>query len=296
MTDRILDLSDSPAYLHISNHLLIVERDGFDKVSIPLPDLAAVVVSHPQVRYSQAVLSELAAAGVAFVTCDRAHLPVGMLIPLAGHSTQVERFHRQAAAPLPLKKRLWQQIIKAKIHAQSRALLQLHGQDHGLAAMAPKVRSGDPQNLEAQASRKYWPALFADSAFRRDREAEDQNRLLNYGYGVLRAIIARALCAAGLHPSLGLHHHNRYNALCLVDDLMEPFRPVVDVSVARFVQIHGSQSPMNTQAKYFMLAALTGRFERDGEKRTLFDLSSRAAQSLASVFMGEARALILPEV
>ncbi|MBZ0254251.1 MAG: type II CRISPR-associated endonuclease Cas1, partial [Candidatus Methylomirabilis sp.] len=235
-------------------------------------------------------------SGGAFVACDEKHLPVGMLLPIDAHFVQAERFARQAEAAFPVKKRLWKQVVQAKIRAQGRLLDALHGKDMGLLPMAGRVRSGDPDNLEAQASRRYWGALFDKPGFRRDRTAEDANRNLNYGYAVLRAIVARAVCAAGLHPSLGLHHHNRYDAFCLADDLMEPFRPVVDGAVVRWVRERGEGAPFDREAKARLLEALTGRFEAEGEARTLFDLAARAASSLAGVFLGERADLALPEL
>ena len=148
-----------------------------------------------------------------------------MLLPLVGHHLQARRFVAQAAASVPTKKRLWRQIVRAKIELQAHTLETLHGDSAGVRPLMRLVRSGDPENVEARAARAYWPLLFADDDFRRDHERGDQNRLLNYGYTVLRAIVARAICAAGLHPALGLHHHNQYSAFCLADDLMEPFRP-----------------------------------------------------------------------
>jgi CRISPR-associated protein Cas1 len=238
MTNRILDLSEAPARLRVRNRLLVVQRDDTSEVSMPLVDLAVVLVSHPQVTYTQAVLAGLAEAGGSFIACNRRMLPVGMFLPLVAHHAQVQRFAAQARAALPLRKRLWKQIVQAKIRAQAETLAKLHGTEHGLRALAAKVCSGDPQNVEARAARRYWPLLFADMDFRRHRENEDQNQLLNYGYAVLRAIVARAICAAGLHPCLGIHHHNRYDAYCLADDLMEPFRPTVDHAVAEYVSSH----------------------------------------------------------
>lgn len=178
---------------------------------------------------------------------------------------------------------------------QAQALEMLHGNSAGLRPLVPLVRSGDPENIEARAARIYWPLLFADESFRRHREAGDQNRLLNYGYAVLRAIVARALCAAGLHPTLGLHHHNQYSAFCLADDLMEPFRPVVDTVVARLVRESGDTPPLDTTTKAVLIDALLGLCRLDGQVRTLFDATTFAAQSLAAVFLREARRLTLPE-
>ncbi|RKY25026.1 MAG: type II CRISPR-associated endonuclease Cas1, partial [Planctomycetota bacterium] len=226
MTERVLDLSEEPARLRVRYGQLVIRRSGMPDAAVPLVDLAVLVASNPQVSYTNAVLAGLAEAGGTFITCDRKHQPAGMLLPLRSHSLQAERFARQASASQPTRKRLWRQIVRAKIRAQSNLLKKLYGNDRGLSALISRVKSGDPQNLEAQASRRYWPALFADKSFRRDPDREDQNRFLNYGYAIIRAIVARAICAAGLHPSLGLHHHNRYNAFCLADDLLEPLRPI----------------------------------------------------------------------
>lgn len=295
MINRILDFSESPARLRVRYEQLLVERPDCPDVTIPLTDLAVVVVSHPQVTYTQAVLSGLAEAGGTFVACNGKNLPVGIFLPLVNHCTQAERFTAQAQASEPTRKRLWQQLVRAKIRAQADTLDQLYGTDHGLKALLPLVRSGDPSNVEARAARRYWPRLFANMNFRRHREDEDQNLLLNYGYAVLRAIIARAICAAGLHPSLGLHHHNRYNPYCLADDLMEPFRPTVDRSVAEYVSTHDAIYGVEAAAKQHILSDLTARYLVAGEQRTLFDTAARMAASLADVFLGNAKELELPD-
>ena len=235
MTDYIIDLTEEPARLSARLGQLVIQRREQKDVTLPLEDIAALLVGHKAVVYTHAALAGLAERGGVFVPCDDAHLPVGMMAPLRGHHLQSERMARQAAAPLPTRKRVWQQIVRAKIRAQGRLLLALRGDDRGLPGLAETVKSGDPSNVEAQAARRYWPILFDDKTFRRDRDETDQNRYLNYGYAVLRALVCRAVCGAGLHPALGLHHHNRYNAFPLADDLMEPFRPVVDGAVVRVV-------------------------------------------------------------
>ncbi len=296
MTDRILEISDQPTRLSARNALLVVHRGEEDEeTTIPFADLAVLVVSHPQVSYTQAVLAELVAAGGAFIACDRRHLPVGMLLPLDAHYIQTERFALQARAPLPLRKRLWQEVVRAKVRAQGRLLQKVHGNDLGLAALAAQTRSGDPSNIEAQASRRYWPALFDDPDWRRDFQREDQNRLLNYGYAILRAVVARAIAAAGLHPSLGLHHHNRYNSFCLADDLMEPFRPIVDESVVDLICGGGPYFTLDRQTKTALLEAVTGRVPIQGNSRTLFDAASITASSLVAVLEKKSKRLILPE-
>ncbi len=295
MINRILDFSEAPARLRVRVAQLIVERQDLPEVSVPLADLAVILVAHPQVTFSQAVLSGLAAAGGVFVTCDGHNLPVGMMLPLASHHTQAERFAAQASAPLPVRKRLWRQIVQAKIKAQAALLVELRGTDFGVKPLAARVHSGDPSNVEARAARRYWPAVFADLDFRRHRENEDQNILLNYGYAVLRAIVARAICAAGLHPSLGIHHHNRYNAFCLADNLMEPFRPAVDRAVAEYMSTHDEPYKLEAAAKQNIIGELTSRYEVDGQQRTLFDTAARMASSLADVFMGSREELELPD-
>jgi CRISPR-associated protein Cas1 len=304
MRNRIIEISESPARLRIERRQLVIDCGDDPQAAgdpaeprrvsrVPIDDLAAVVVSHPQVSYTQAVLSELAAAGGAFVTCDNSRMPVGLLLPMAGHFIQGERFRKQMELSLPRRKRLWQQIVRAKIVMQAALLSTRIGTDCGLAALLPNVRSGDPSNVEAQAARRYWTALFG-SDFRRDRDAADHNRLLNYGYAVLRAVTARAICAAGLHPSVGLHHHNRYNTWCLADDLLEPYRPIVDRAVAELMDGAESVPEMDRPTRDALLSSLTGAVELCGETRTLFDALSRTAASLVQVIGGEGDRLDLP--
>lgn len=297
MTERIVDLSEEPARLSVRHKQMVIQRgEGEDKeeITVPLSELVVLVVSHPAVRYTHGALSGLCAGGGVLVLCNEKRLPTGMLLPLEGHYAQAERFAAQAQAPLPVRKRLWRQIVSEKVKAQGRLLSSLGGRDEGLSTLAKKVRSGDPENVEAQASRRYWPALFGKE-FRRNPEAEDQNRLLNYGYAVLRAATARAVCAAGLHPSLGLHHHNRYDTFCLASDLMEPFRPLVDGAVAHLVQEAGPQAPLDKATKGALVSALLKRrFMLEGDSRTLFDVLARAASSLAAALEGRRQKLILP--
>ena len=296
MGDRIVDFSAEPAYLSSRLGLLVIEQKDKPEVTMPFEDIAVLIASHPQVRYSNAVLAQLSLKGGAFIVCDGKYLPVGMLLPLVGHSTQGERFIRQANASEPTCKQLWKQVVQAKVKNQGKLLKELYGNDEGLIALASRVRSGDVENLEGQASRRYWPKIFGDKQFSRDREAEDQNKFLNYGYTVLRAIVARAICGAGLHPSLGIHHHNRYDSFCLADDLMEPFRPIVDKAVVQLVKEKGTEAELGKEIKAILIGALTARFDLEGESRTLFDILARTASSLAQVFEGKAGELILPDI
>ena len=280
--------------LSVRHSNLVVRRADDSDISLPLDDVAVVVASHPAVSLTHAVLAGLAAAGATFVSCDDRRLPVGMMLPLQGNFVQAERLAAQAAASRPTAKRLWQSIVRAKIAAQSAALRLETGDDAGLAAMVARVRSGDPDNIEAQAARRYWRLFFEDPEFERNRAAEDINGVLNYGYTVLRAMTARAICAAGLHPCFGLHHHNRYSQFTLADDLMEPFRPVVDRAARDVVRTFGSDATVDKQTKAVVFEHLLARYELDGERRTLFDILARLATSLVAVFEGRADELCLP--
>ncbi|MGH9467240.1 MAG: type II CRISPR-associated endonuclease Cas1, partial [Terriglobales bacterium] len=242
---RIVDVADNAISLSVRDAQLRVRLAGGGEMTTPLSELAALVISNPAVTMTQAVIAGVAEGGGATVICDRKHLPAAVMLPVQVHVTQTERFSAQVRMTAPLRKRLWQRIVIAKIRAQARLLDSLHGDDSGLAQMAARVRSGDGANLEGQAAQRYWPRLFRDPHFRRGREGPDQNSHLNYGYAVLRAVVARALCGAGLHPSLGLQHHNRYDPFCLANDLMEPFRPIVDRAVYLWVQDHDPSLPLD---------------------------------------------------
>ncbi len=296
MIDRVLELSEGPARLSVRYEQLVIERDGVPPITTPIQELAALVLTHPRVQLTQSVISRIASAGGSVVFCDDKYLPTAMVLPLQAHFVQTERYAKQAQLSMPGRKRLWQQIVRAKIRAQGRLLTQLYGEDYGIGEMQRRVRSGDPDNIEGQAARRYWPLLFADPKFRRGSEGPDQNNHLNYGYAVLRAVVARALCANGLHPSLGLQHHNRYDSFCLASDFMEPFRPVVDKAVAFWVRDNDPTQPLDHSAKMALLNILQERYEVEGEERTLFDLLAKAAANLARVVMGEAKTLQVPEL
>ncbi|MBX3459983.1 MAG: type II CRISPR-associated endonuclease Cas1 [Planctomycetes bacterium] len=301
MTDRILDFSQEPARLSVRLENLVIERDDQPPRMIPIAEIGVIVVSHPRVSYTHSVLMLLAQKGGAFITCDERRLPVAMLLPLQSNVTQTEIMAAQANAPEPVRKRLWKRIVRAKIKAQARALdaCRLDGQP--VRALVPDVKSGDSGNIEAQAARRYWSALsgrLLPEGFKRDPDSDWPNPLLNYGYAVLRAIVARALCASGLHPSMGLHHHNRYNPFCLADDLMEPLRPLVDKAVIGFLREKPETTDITKEARAHVIGKLTDRYMHREEARTLFDITGRTAARLAAVFMGEALAkdFVYPEV
>ncbi|MBK8913458.1 MAG: type II CRISPR-associated endonuclease Cas1 [Phycisphaerales bacterium] len=294
MTDRILDLSAEPAMLRAENDQLCIRRGEIEIARTPLAELAAVLLTHPQVTCTQPALAGILRYGGAVIVCGPDSLPVGLMLPLVGHSTHTERVKAQAACPRPRAKRLWQQIVRAKIAAQSALLRDLHGHDAGLCEMVRTVRSGDSTFVESRAAQRYWPLLFDDPAFVRRREVPDQNRYLNYGYAVLRAIVGRALVATGLHPALGLHHHNRYDPFALAADLMEPLRPCVDRMVCEVVGCFGRDAALQRNVKTALLEPLLGRWSDGAEARTLFDWSARLAQSLVTALTGENARLLLP--
>lgn len=296
MTDRIIEIADGPTRLHVKMEQLVIEKDGQPEVTTPLAELAALVLTNPRVQLTQAVISGVAAAGGSVVICGPNFLPAAMMLPLQTHYLQTERLAQQAQMSAPLRKRLWQHIVQAKIRAQSRLLIELHGEDNGLKGLVAQVQSGDPKNVEAQAARRYWTLLFANPKFRRDREAPDQNRHLNYGYAVLRAITARAICGAGLHPSLGLQHRNRYDPFSLAADLMEPFRPIVDRAVAQWIQEHDPMAELDPETKSWLVGTLLARFTVEHEERTLFDILARTASSLAQAILEKKPRLDLTEM
>lgn len=297
MIDRIIEIAN-PARLNVRDAQLVIERPQAEQLALtfttPISEIAVLLLAHPQITLSQAVLSRIAEAGGSVVTIDGKFLPASMQLPVQAHFLQTERFAKQMQLSLPNRKRLWQQIVRAKIRAQGELLNELHGNDGGLVAMSARVRSDDAGNLEAQAARRYWPLIFADPKFRRGSEGPDQNRHLDYGYTVLRAAVARALCAAGLHPSIGLRHKNRYDAFCLAADLMEPFRPLVDRRVAEWIRDHDPAAPFDPATKNWIIGTITGRYLCDREQRSLFDILLRTANSLAQCMTGERREIEIP--
>lgn len=288
MTNRILDFSKDPVRLRIDNGCLAVRaQDGSELDSIPLSDIESVVLSNPAITISQSALASLAAAGVSTIVCDAKSRPVGMVLPLEAHQEQRARFLAQTTLSAPRKKRLWQSVVRAKIAAQAQILEEFRGIDYGLRAMAKRVGSGDPSNVEAQAARRYWLMLFSEEGFRRRDEEDARNHCLDYGYAVLRAAVARAVCASGLHPSLSVHHRSPYNTFPLADDLMEPFRPAIDRTVALEIASRSSAEPLalDPRAKRALIGALTARYRADGESRTLPDLITRTCQSFAAAVL-----------
>jgi CRISPR-associated protein Cas1 len=279
MIGRVVEIAEDGRHLSIARGFMTVEAEGREIGRVPLDDIGVVIANAHGVSYTNNLLVKLAEKGAAVVLCGANHSPVAWLWPIAGNHEQAKRMRAQIEATRPLEKRLWQTIVRAKVEQQGAVLAAIGRPAGGFRLLAREVKSGDPENVEAQASRRYWPLLMGED-FRRDRALPGANALLNYGYTVLRAATARAVVAAGLHPSLGIQHQG--NPLCLADDLMEPFRPMVDLMVFRLVG--QGVSDVTPEAKR-ALAMLTAADMRTARGTTpLATCLERLATSLAQSF------------
>lgn len=290
----------NPAYLSLRNAQLIVSLpnvEGVDesltKTTVPIEDIGVVVLDHKQITITHGVLEALLENNSAVITCDSCRMPVGLLLPLCGNTTQNERFRAQLDASLPLQKQLWQQTIRAKIENQAATLKECRGCDvRNMMRWVEDVRSGDTDNLEARAAVYYWANLFSN--FRRDRDGEPPNNLLNYGYAILRAAVARGLVVSGLMPTLGIHHHNRYNAYCLADDIMEPYRPYVDRLVVELYDSGVEELSQSVKAKLLSIPVLDVFI--NGQRSPLMVAVGQTTASLYKCFSGESRKILYPEM
>lgn len=291
MIGRVVEIAEDGRHLAKARGFLTVSAEGSEIGRVPLDDVAAVVASAHGITYSNNLLVALAERGAPLVVCGADHRPAAFLWPADGHHEQAGRMADQAAASLPLKKRLWAQLVVAKIESQKATLETVGATHEGLTLLARKVRSGDPDNVEAQAARRYWPLLFGKE-FRRDRGAEGPNAMLNYAYTVLRAGAARAIMAAGLHPSFGLSHRQRTNAFALADDLMEPFRPLADLIV--FNLVGNGQVGVDRDTKPDLARILITDMSTSEGARPVGLCLERLAFALSRCFAGEASRLELP--
>ncbi len=287
----------NPAYLSLKNQQLVIQLDKSDeKRTIPIEDIAYVLLDNQQITITHGAIAALLDNNAAIITCDNRHLPIGLMLPLEGNTLQSERFQNQIEASLPLRKQLWQQTIECKIRNQAALLKMLHNCEiRNMLAWANDVRSGDNTNLEGRAAVYYWSKMFPEQDdFTRDREGIHPNAMLNYGYAVLRAIVARALVASGLLPTFGIHHHNRYNAYCLADDIMEPYRPFVDLLVSKLIRQYPGQEEITTDIKRQLLTIPTLEVTISGQRSPLMVAVSQTTASLAKCYSGELRRITYP--
>ncbi|GAB5469852.1 MAG: type II CRISPR-associated endonuclease Cas1 [Rhodospirillales bacterium] len=296
MLRKTIEISTPGTRLSIKQRQLVIDRPDLPTATLPPEDLGVVIVDDRRATYTQAVFTTLLAAGATVMITGPDHLPAGLMLPLDAHHHQTERHRAQALAGAPTKKRIWQALVRAKIGQQVAVLAYFNASHDGLAAMARRVRSGDPDNLEAQAAQRYWPLLFG-GAFRRDREAEGINVQLNYGYAVFRAAMARALVAAGLIPSLGVFHRNRGNPFCLADDLLEPYRPFVDWRVKRLEQELDGDLPkrLDKTTRAALLSLFNETLSVGGRRLPLLLAIEASATSLALLLTEGKGSLPLPE-
>lgn len=297
----------NPAYLSLKMKQMVVripQKDDGDLPSeedmvrtVPIEDLGLIILDNKQITITQGLIDALIENNCALITCDSKRMPVGLMLPLAGNTIQNERFRSQLDSSLPLRKQLWQQTIEAKIRNQAAVLRYVTGMEHkNMIKWSDSVRSGDADNMEARAAVYYWKTIFPnDPCFIRDREDEGANALLNYGYAILRAVVARALVGAGLLPTLGIHHHNRYNAYCLADDIMEPYRPYVDKLVVEMLE-DGAEDKLNATNKVKLLNIPVIEVKINEKRSPLMIAVSQTVSSLVKCFRGDCRKLIYPDL
>ena len=288
----------NPAYLKTTNEQMVIEmQDTGETKQVPIEDIGLLILDHQQITITQAVIAKLLANNVAFITCDNTHHPTGLMLNLDGNTLQSQKFQAQVEASIPLKKQLWQQTVTAKIENQA-ALLKTQSAEYKLLnTYAKDVKSGDSENHEAKAAAYYWKRIFPDFLeFRRERYGPPPNNLLNYGYAILRAIIARSLVASGLLPTLGIFHRNQYNAYCLADDIMEPYRPYVDRTVCNIIRMNGKFLEMTTAMKTELLRIPAMDVIIDEQNSPLMIAVQKTTASLSKCFEGKSRKVLYPSL
>lgn len=254
---RIVEISN-PSYLSYKDRALRIERNGQQVARVQLEDLGLLVLDGHGIALTKSLLAACAEYKIAVVICGEKHLPTGLMLPVEAHHRHSQILREQIQAPDEIKRKVWQSVVQAKIRNQSRVLKALTGADTQVGRLAPFVRPGDPDNVEAKAAGRYFECLF-DEEFIRAREEQGINSMLNYGYALMRAAVARAICITGMHPALGIHHRNQFNAYALADDLMEPLRPFVDAVVWKFVRENGEPEDLTPPVKAALLGCLTLR-------------------------------------
>lgn len=287
----------NPCYLTLRNSQLVITSVEKEERTVPIEDIGVVVLENQQITISHGCMASLLYNNVALISCDASHMPTGLFLPLDGGNTQAERFRFQIEASVPLKKQLWQQTIQQKILNQARLLEQLGYDVVNMYRWAKAVRSGDPDNFEGRAAAYYWQTIFSKYInFNRGRMGEPPNNLLNYGYAILRAIVSRALVSSGLLPTLGIFHRNKYNAYCLADDIMEPYRPIVDRLVYEIISEGLNYHELTTELKVRLLKLAQMDVKFDDHTSPLLVGVSRTTASLARCFEGVSRKINYPEI
>lgn len=313
MIKRTLYFS-SPVYLSMKNEQLLIKypyhsdnshsneqdensryKERGNQNSIPIEDIGIVILDNQQITISHGLLDALISNNCAVITCNSKHLPMGLFFPLESNQEQSQRFTEQIGASIPLKKQLWQQTISAKIYNQAMLLNKIGVPADNMKKWSRDVRSGDSDNLEGRAAAYYWKNLFPKALeFQRDRYGQPPNNLLNYGYAILRAVVARALVATGLLPTLGIHHHNKYNAFCLADDIMEPYRPFVDEIICTLIKDGEDFTELTSSIKKQLLSIPVIDVLIESQRRPLMIGVQRTTASLAKCFSGRNRKILYP--
>jgi CRISP-associated protein Cas1 len=291
MIKRIVEIS-SPARLSYREKQLRVEKEGESPQTVPLEDLGVLILDHPQCRPSQALLNACAESGCIVLISNEKHLPTSLVLPLYGNVLHTRVLRQQIETPVAVKKRLWADVVREKIRGQMRVLQHYGNEVQDFQVFLGRVRSGDPANVEGQAASAYWPKLFGPK-FLRDRKAGGVNSLLNYGYAVIRATVARAIVSTGLHPALGIHHSNQFNPLCLADDLMEIYRPLVDWKT--FLLASENQTEIDRDTKQELLSLLVHTCVIDKKFLPLMTAVHSYAASVKRVLAKEDQQVVLPE-
>lgn len=287
----------NPAYLKTKDEQLVFQSEETGELkTLPIEDIGVLIIDHQQITISQALIAKLLAKNVAFITCDNSHHPTGMLLNLDGNTLQSQKFQAQVEASVPLKKQLWQQTISCKINNQAALLETCRIPVKNMRNWAAEVKSGDSDNHEAVAAVHYWKNIFQlFPEFKRERFGLPPNNLLNYGYAILRAVMARSLVASGLLPTLGIFHKNQYNSYCLADDIMEPYRPFVDKVVLNIVNLNGNFLELTPGMKKDLLNIPAMDVQINKEKSPLMVAVQKTTASLAKCFEGRHRKILYPE-
>jgi CRISP-associated protein Cas1 len=286
----------NPAYLKTKDEQLVFDNTAGEQKTIPIEDIGVLILDHQQITITQALIAKLLENNVAFITCDSKHHPTGLMLNLDCNTLQSLKFKAQIDATVPLKKQLWQQTVTTKINNQASLLETLRIPTKNMRNWASEVKSGDADNHEAVAAAYYWKNIFPIFPdFKRDREGLPPNNLLNYGYAILRAVVARSIVASGMMPTLGIFHKNQYNAYCLADDIMEPYRPFVDKVVWDIVRMHGNYLELTPNMKQQLLNIPAMDVKINNEKSPLMVAVQRTTASLTKCFEGKTRKILYPE-